>query len=217
MKKESFERKLFIPRDVEGMPNKEELESARYFERALAPYKEFVGLSLLGSIIAGYSAEGSDIDIHILWDASENPSSISALLKKAYELRRELKEIRGEEVQYDFTFLNINAFQHDLELGKQKGDFDSFVGRALVDLSRLAIGGKIELYRKKFVEAIHHLSQEDQREIFKAIIERLVDADKVRLGKRRERVPELSEAEHEKVLEMRQKMWEKRVKKIWGI
>lgn len=71
---ESFEKKLYIPRDAEGEPNREELKKIREIENILKNHPAFVGLAPFGSIIKGYSKGDSDIDINIIYDSSKTPS-----------------------------------------------------------------------------------------------------------------------------------------------
>ena len=58
---ESFEKKLYTPRDIEGKPNNEALEQLRDIEDYLrgkyfSGDKKLIGVASMGSIVSGYSA-----------------------------------------------------------------------------------------------------------------------------------------------------------------
>lgn len=105
---ESFEKKLYTPRDIEGEPNIEELRQIKELERVLEQHPKFVGLALIGSIAQGYSIESSDIDVNVLFDTpiyytAEAKEQFTGLYKSAQD-----KFQQGSRKEISMGFQNIN-------------------------------------------------------------------------------------------------------------
>src|SRR3989344_5864417 len=98
MNPESFEKKLYDPKDIEDVPNTRALELIREIEDKFNGNPAFVGIVPRGSMVHGYSTEKSDLDILVLFDSSKIQTNID---DKSFQ--RDYIE-RGVQ----FFFLNIN-------------------------------------------------------------------------------------------------------------
>lgn len=70
MNPESFEKKIYIPRDIEGESLTQELAEVRQIEAKFDNVPEFISIVGEGSIFKGYNVETSDIDLVLLYDSS---------------------------------------------------------------------------------------------------------------------------------------------------
>ncbi|MDP3726202.1 MAG: hypothetical protein Q8R36_03315 [bacterium] len=220
MKPESFTKKLFIARDVEGKPNDKELIALREVEKQLSQDPLFIGLAPFGSVVGGYSTEQSDVDVYILEDylpaQRESP---------AEKLRNELITTKLDEIakrlhihiHFIITHINPEIMLQNLALGIERGNPCAYIETQLAEMSRLVTGKKINKYRKIIADELQKLSPEQQQQVANNIIESLVRRDVMSFSKRERRIPELTEEDHQRILNEREKMWTKRVKTIWNI
>lgn len=211
MNPESFEKKLYIPRDVEGNPNKEDLAFLHFLQERLSKKKGFVGIALFGSVVSGYSIEESDIDIYMLYDDPEGFGG-----KIVLDLRKNIQDAMKEQSR---TFhllchnINFDFLMHYIETDVESPQLVTELGV----MSRLVLGKKIDAYRERFVAEIQKLSSEQRDILRNAIIENLANKDDLSLRKRVERLPDLSGSEHQDILQRRKEMWEKRVRNILNL
>ncbi|MGA2418173.1 MAG: nucleotidyltransferase domain-containing protein [Candidatus Staskawiczbacteria bacterium] len=203
--RERMETKLFLARDIEGEPNKEDLEKIRELEDALKKFNSFIGIGIFGSTMSGYENENSDLDIDIFYDSS---------LQTASE-KEKFKDL-CEELAKKF---NIHVLRVDLNI--YSTDAKNYKSEALMTklfrMSRMVTGQKVGKYRSLFSERIRRFSEDEQKYITDKLMEILLSLDEASLEKREERLPGITTEEHEEILNERKEMWRKRVKKIWGI
>ncbi|TSC95072.1 MAG: hypothetical protein CEN87_84 [Parcubacteria group bacterium Licking1014_1] len=216
--KQESEQKLYIIRDIEGQPNREELEIVREIEKKLSKHPSFIGLALFGSVISGVSTESSDIDLYVLCDESKFKDEKDYLdfTKTLKNTSIEQSERSNKKIQAILEIVTIEGIIAEIKRYFE-GYINYFPETILADMSRLTTGKKIGKYRKAISEELHKLPVKNQREAGEKITESIVRRDILSLGKRMERIPELSKQEHREVLEKRKEMWQKRVKKVWGL
>lgn len=223
--KERMETKLYLPRDVEGKPNKEELKIVGKIEKELSKYPSFIGVALLGSVVTGYNnsdgepdygdegKQESDIDMLLLFDRNKITSGyeFDDIDANNFKLAVDLEQEHGKRIHFAYLVINTDEIK-----GKLK-NLEGFPVVTLADMSRLVTGKKINEYRKPIVEEIKKLSPEEKKEFVDILTQYLFDIDTPSLEKRKERMPDLTLEEHKDILEARKEMWRKRVQKIWGI
>ncbi len=214
MKSESFEKKLYIVRDIEGAPNYQELKMIRQLEERLAKDESFVGIAPFGSVVGGYSTEKSDLDLYVLYD---NPdiTKIDDLGKDVDVWEQEMKEA-GRKAQVLFENINSELVIQELREGAAYDNF-GLVARKLAEMIRVVTGKKIEHYRKIISAELNTLTPEQKNELAEEVVDSIIRREQLGLRKKKERMSELSEADHQKIMDERTKMWRKRVQKIWNI
>lgn len=220
MKPESFEKKLYIARDIEGGPNERKLAALRELDKRLAESELFVGLAPFGSVVSGYSTEESDLDIYALYSYPKG-ASLDFWQNTREKIRKIESEIEKEQkIKIHLISKNINPqFVIDnIKLGAEsKNNPGEFVETELAEMSRVVTGKKIDQCRKIISEKLQELSVEQKQQLANSIVDSLVRRDAMSLPKRVKRMKDLSEEEHQSILAERKKMWRERVKKIWGL
>lgn len=224
MQRESFEKKLFILRNIEGDPNHRELAIIRQLEDELRDNKTFIGIAPFGSVVGGYSTEKSDIDLFLLFDSSKAIDVGQEGIDNSEELYKkvdawEKKVWKSERININTIFRNINPQHiiHDLELGIKRGDPGEFISTIPADMSRVITGNKINQYRKVITEALNALTADQRKKLVDEIMGSLVRSDERSLQKRLDRMPALSVDEHLEIMGKREQMWWDRVQKIWNL
>lgn len=212
------ETKLYIPRDVEGKPSREELQTIKEAEKKLSKIPGFVGLAPFGSVVSGYENNASDIDLGILYDSQKDANAYKLLDEYRKTVSEELSKNSKREVNFGLIDINTKNLIEDLNtaLASQKEITNSPWVR-LADMSMLVTGKKIEKQREIIKQELLRLSLEQQQEIASQIMNVLESWDNFSLTKRKERIPELSEQEHQEIMEKRKEMWKHRVEKVWGL
>lgn len=232
MNPEQFEqesyRKLYVARNVEGEPNREELKVIKNIEKALSKNPNFIGIAPFGSVVGGYKAipeynettretEGSDLDIHVLYDGAysdeNNPIEDDVREACATETARS-----GISIHKTYEPVSIEKVSADLKrhFSEEKTSYSSCMGM-LASLSRVVTGKKVDDYRGKIIKILADLSSEQQDEVAEDITEDLAQEDQLSLAKRIGRLPAISEEEHHNILNERRQMWLGRVLKIWKL
>jgi len=213
MRPESFGEKLYIPRDIKGKPNKEELDTTRSLEEKLQQHESFVGLAPFGSWMSGYSSGKSDVDFYVLYDsAHESPEDFKNFLKQT---EKELQSWRGKSVHCMAYDANPDSIIRDVPKGVT-GQYDPYVHR-LQAMTRMVTGKKINEYRKETAEKLHQLAPEEQQTIANEIFLSLSNSDAESFGKRSKRMPNVSEEDQLEVLKNRRDKWVKRIEQCWDI
>ncbi len=220
MKPESFEKKLYIARNVEGEPNEQKLAILRELEKRLAEEESFVGLAPFGSAVGGYSTEESDLDVYALYDFPKG-----APLDFWRNVHQEIKKIKLEiekeqKIKIHLISTNINPqfIIDNIKLGvESKNNPGEFVGTELAEMSRIVTGKKIDQCRKVISDKLQELPAEQKQQLADSVVESLTRRDIMSLSKRIKRMNNLSEENHQKILEERKKMWRDRVSKIWRL
>lgn len=215
MKPEFIENKLYTARDIEGEPNFKELEMIRQLEDRLNKNESFVGIAPFGSMVSGYSTAESDIDIFVLYD-DPGITKIDNLEEQAELWEREIKR-SGIDADILFQNINLKLILQDLRVGIKLGRPHEFISPALTQLSRVVTGKRIEHYRRIVSAELQKLTSEQKEKVIDVIVERLVRRDELSLYKRKKRMPELSEEDHQRILEARATKWRKRVQKVWSL
>jgi predicted nucleotidyltransferase len=215
MKPESFKQKLYIPRNVEGEPNEQELIVIRELEKRLAGEESFVGLAPFGSVVNGYSLKDSDFDFYILCDWPKGTSF--SVAERTSNIIKAFKREKGIEMHFIYRNVNPELVLSDLEHGIGKNNPGEFVGAVLAEMSRLVTGKKINQYRKIISEKLRELPAEQKQELAISILDNLASGEALSLFKRSKRIGGISKEEHLIILEERKEMWRKRVAKIWNL
>ncbi|MBI2035803.1 MAG: nucleotidyltransferase domain-containing protein [Candidatus Liptonbacteria bacterium] len=206
MKPESFEGKLYNPRDVEGKPNTEALEQLRDVEKDLKNNPAFIGIVPGGSRIKGYSIEGSDIDVLILFDSSKIDSE-----KDKNDF---LTEYSFKGFQFLFLDVNLEKLLPDLQLDP-RGDGMGAVIQRMAALTELVSGHQVGDYRNAIKQSYNQLSK-DARDIVKnRAVDLLMDKEEYAARKIEKRMAD--KLNKDSFLEQRRKLWEERYEQIWGM
>jgi predicted nucleotidyltransferase len=206
---ESFEKKLFIPRDAEGNPNTEALQEVREIEGRLEAHQAFVGVQIFGSTLGGYSIESSDLDIKILYDAAESESEIEGQLATIMNsvIAETLNDPSRKQVRYRTSNINIDLMISDLESNNPAGIITAS------DLFFKVAGKRIENYRQRFADFVRTLPQEERARIEEQILNEIMSRELEKLPKLEERIPE-ARANRETWLRARMALWAKRIEQL---
>lgn len=211
MNPESFEKKIYIPRDIDGEPRIQELTEVRQIEAKFDDFPEFVSVVGEGSIFKGYSVETSDIDLVLLYDSSDRKYNSDEyweqrreLSETAKKIKEEIWEQRKEEKQRprNITFRLIDVNQDILENQFKRKRYDQ-----LAYLLKLSTGKKIESYRSYWIKKINSLPEDEKVQVVEKLTEILnsSDFDPETLS---DRVPTL---EKENLFKARRNLWKKRI------
>lgn len=213
-----FENKLYIARDVEGEPNRDDLEIIRGLEERLSEEKSFVGIAPFGSVVGGYSTKESDIDLYVLYDSNDVVEFLR-LKESCEEYKNSIWDKIQKKLQIIFTNVDPQMIIEDLKRGVKPNNPGESISTSndLVEMTRVVTGKKIDVHRNGIREEIKKLSSEQQQKLSESVLDSLYRREVLSLKKRQERFSDLSEDEHEGILEERRKLWRKRIEKIWGI
>ncbi|HEY4493910.1 MAG TPA: hypothetical protein VJB95_00550 [Candidatus Paceibacterota bacterium] len=215
MNPDAFTKKLYIPRNFEGKPNKRELAVLRKLEDELSNDLHFVGLVPHGSTVAGYSTLNSDLDVIAMHDCWE-PEGEGKYVVKMLDTAKKITLKTGVPIHLVPTNVNIIKTQELNYLDgfdREKKLFE--IVHILGVLTRLAIGGKVEQYRKAYIVWLKGLSVEKRKTIKTDLLALLFKRDDQSVAKRSQRIKDPEELTT--ILDERKDMWEKRVAKIWGL
>jgi hypothetical protein len=81
----------------------------------------------------------------------------------------------------------------------------------------IVTGRKIDKYREVIKKALQIFPLDQQKEIINNVVLWIGEGENTSLVKRKERMPGLSEQDHQEIIEKRKAMWKHRVEKILGI
>ncbi|MEK7083003.1 MAG: hypothetical protein AAB972_02430 [Patescibacteria group bacterium] len=212
MKFESFEKKLYIPRDVEGKPNKEALEEIRELEKQFAKSPMFVGIAPTGSMVEGYSTVSSDIDIHILFDAT--PDNEDKVYNELREIALESQRVRKQEGKRDLgdIYENINPETTWREF--KNGDSAPLVA-ILSELTRIVIGDKIDRYRQIYKEELHKIPIRKRKQVLDGVANFLAQSEEPSSIKRITRI--ISDKSKTEIFYKRRDLWKRRIDALWFV
>lgn len=203
MNQESFEKKLYIPRNIEGKPNTEALGVIREIDEKFKDNPAFVGVVPKGSVVHGYSNEKSDVDMLILYDSSKG--GIVDGIRNKFAL--------------EFIDKNIHAMYSDVNPEDILRNFDhsnsDWIARLLADMTQMVTGDKIDFYRNLFAKKLNEIPSENQEKIKSRVLKLLMDKEKYSMEKATKRVPEL-EGKKEELIAARRKLWEDRFEQVWS-
>ena len=235
-RKKRMETKLYISRDIEGKPNREELMVIRKIEERLSHYSAFIGIGLFGSTVSGYSRDPglyeydnstdqviqSDLDIIVFYNYDLNESFQKNIIERDINDYYSHYLKHGKKMHIIFKGFPINEIKREINDFKIEGLYNfnfsvsstrDFVINATTSIS----GNRIEEYREIIREQLEKLPDFSKQVVVENILTELSREDINSMRKRRIRMPELTEEDHRKILEKREEMWRKRIKKIWGI
>lgn len=218
MNLESFEKKLIIPRDIEGNINERELRAIDQIAEELKNEKSIVGIMPFGSSILGYKKPDSDLDIEVLYDTylvpeenSGNDDLSKERLEKVCEgIKAEILKNKGLEVNFSFIDLRFNRMIEDI-----KGGYWKDHSLSIAWLCRFGRGPKIEEYRKQLSGYFEKLAEDRKVDVAHFVAVTIMACEEPSLLHLCERVPEYASKEKE-LAEERTKMWEERVKKLFN-
>lgn len=205
-----FERELFIPRNARGETNEAALDFADEVANAFSRYPCFVGVTLRGSNIRGYSTPDSDIDVNIWYDSKDPAYTVDDL---------------------DLMFGKLNTMKRNKKLDVhirwcdmrgESGDVADLVGsqRPYAALCELTFGPRIEEYRTKLAGNLKRLDPERRSEALRRILIDLLYYETTRVPDMKDRIPEfrnLSAGELERIMNKRKTMWEARIREVFEI
>lgn len=218
MNPESFEKKLFLARDIEGNPNYQEFKTIRLLETELSKDESFVGIAPFGSKMEGHSEQNkSDTDVLVLFDSGDNGKTGDRynLLNKINIWKNEDEKNRLEihPIPRD---INIKELTLCLEQGLKEDYFESRLITALAGMSKIVTGNKINNYRKLIAEKLNLLSLEKKEELADRIIKNIMRNEHMSFPKKETRLENLK-INYWKIYDERKKMWKNRVQKIWNL
>lgn len=213
MRPESFSEKLYIPRNIEGEPNKESLGITRIIEERLQTNESFVGLAPFGSWVSGYSHDRSDIDLYVLYDSSlPGNSELAPLLQ---EVEKELEEKKGRRIHLISFDINPDLIIGDITKGYFSGDHP--YSSSLQAMTRVVTGETIARYRREIAEKLDKLSSQERQAAAYEIFRSLSVSDAESFGKRSKRMKDFSEEELLGILEKRRQAWARRIEQFYGV
>lgn len=223
--------KLYVSRNVEGAPNKEEMRELKELDQEFAkhPSYSYIGAAPFGSAVGGYKPVGnrdlknffnklSDVDITVMYDSDKIEDNETRLLAFAYFAQvciEKGRESRGRKIiSPDIIGVSLDSITKDIR---------NFSGGGLSSCDILAkmtfafVGNKINEYREIIARELQKLEPDLQQEAANIITETLAEGDLHSLEKRTKRMRQTSKEQHEEILRERKRMWQKRVQNIWGI
>ena len=200
-----FDEELFIPRNVYGELNDDVLSFSDDIVHRFSKHKFFVGVTLRGSQIRGYSLPDSDADIRILYDSSDPSYSVEKLDSIFDEIQTKPKKV------------SVKLFWCDMG-GPDAGLSGEHLGyNALCELS---FGSRVEEYRKRFSESLKALSKEKRTQVLQEILLDLLYYETSRIPVLKERIPEfaaLSQMQVSAIMQKRKTMWEERIREVFEL
>ena len=190
MKLESFNNNLYIPRNVEGEPNRELLDITRAMEETLQQNESFVGLAPFGSWMSGYSNEKSDIDLYVLYDSVHQ--SRVAFESFLNTVEKELEAARGRRIHCKAFDVNPDLVIADIP--RDVDGCNPYVHR-IQAMTRIVTGKKIDHYRGELAQKLHRLTPAEQQAVSNDTFRSLSNSDAESFGKRKKRMFDFSEEE----------------------
>ena len=219
MNPESFKKKLYIPRDLEGETNTKELSFLHKLEKEISDkFPSFVSLAPFGSAVTGYKTETSDLDVHALYDFPR-VGMFAERGENEYvrHLRANADKIAAEE-KIEMHFLPVNISPDKLRYLQEDTDKNNeSLGILFAFLTRMNTGQKINEYRKNFLAWLNEQSIERKEKIKKEMIRYFSKMDSLGLPKKKDRLSNISEAELSEISTKRLEMWRKHIKEIWSL
>ena len=172
-------RKLVNARDVEGEPllvaprddvsrGSEIHEFVRTMQRELSATEGFIGLSLLGSATRGHMAADSDIDTMLFVDETVSPNVAARTLKRFDIETNEMRRTGIISRKVDRSMANLQPDAIKKLLNKSSAELDAdpearFMYWGVANLCGLAVGPRVEEYRKMIGVMIGDLPEERRR------------------------------------------------------
>lgn len=234
MVSESFRQeageKLYIARDIEGEPTREEIKIVRNIEKSLSDNPDFIGLAINGSTLEGYtdnsSGQPSDIDLYVLRRNNETGERFGTLKDKVKSTCEQQTKATGKEIHLfdapvspEQTKDFLQAFYIDGHVGGLNGR--PYFGKGsindLIVLTQIITGHEADKYRKEIKEKIDEMTDVQKQKLADNAADTFATGDSWSLPKRMKRHPDLSEEEHRQIMQQRKEMWRNRFKKVWGM
>lgn len=207
-----YYNKLYLMRDTEGEPNKEQLDIIRDIETQLKKYDFFVGISPFGSTTKGYNNETSDLDIYIIIKDQEDGMD---------EFNKHISKIE-KKAKNDSPYLHIFVDQIDMEFVKDNLHTPYYadgVGRTgihmIADLCRITTGKKIDELRLDVIKLIEEYPPEEKDRLKERLATYLTKEDMSSVEKIKNR--NTGNFDEKKYIDSRKEMWLQRVEKTLGI
>lgn len=201
MSKESFETKIYNPRDIEGEPNTRALDLVHELEEKFKANPAFVGIAPKGSQFHGYNENYSDVDVIILFDSSKiQQESDNNSFTTGYALDKD------KPVHFFYRDVNLENILHSLD-----SDPD-FVTIAI--LTQMVTGKEINFYRDQISSKFKELSSDNLNKIKKRVVDYLIEKESYEINKAVHRIPDL-ESKEKQILIKRRRLWENRFDQIW--
>ncbi len=227
-----METKLYIARDIEGNPNREDLRAIREIEEELKKHPCFIGIAPFGSTMRGYGENypvykrihGTDLDITIIYN--DEKLSNKEIIKFHNQVTHSIANINlKRHVHVSFCGLSDKKIEKDIESIKKIENQasnpqhleNSHLIKFLYNASMACSGNKIEEYREEIREKLNKLPAHVKKMTLHSLLKKIFYVEEMSVGKRKRRLPKLAESDHAKIIEQRIIMWRKRIKKIWGL
>jgi hypothetical protein len=207
--KERFSRKLYNPRNIEGVAKKEVFEIVEIIYRTLADEKEFVGVAPFGSSVNGYSTRASDIDVRLYLELPDIPKDLKIrmllgldvddFLIRSGENHARTKELTEKAIkaleQMNFDISNIHVLPFVLSKAEniiriQKGLNEEGDAEIIGALFRIVKGGRIKEFRDSAIEQLKKLSEEERNRQVELIAQALSQSELMSFHKINDRTDE---------------------------
>jgi predicted nucleotidyltransferase len=204
-----FSKKLYHATDIEGRKNTEVIKTLRELQTELEKFPEFVGLSLYGSTMKGYSEEESDIDFAILYDERKSDSPIN-LLKAACDFIGKNNKIKLSPFPIG---LNTELIKKLLASPERSNIFEGIQRAKMIFYN--TIGNRAKAYRSEIVKIIESFNPQIKEMLIKELIMHLQAIEETTRSKLNERAG-FDQATLDTAIRARKQLWEKRVRKFFS-
>lgn len=205
---EKREDQLFIPRNLEGEPNWEIFDTADALEGLLSKYPWFIGLTIYGSKMLGYSNKDSDLDIGVFYDSKE--IKLGNLLQDIGMSKNNLPAI---------SKINVDIKTYDLARNRMADLIKGQDGLGYLTFSLFCgpvKGPRVKEYRDALKVEVENLSEQKRKQFIEDLGDMLGSMDRQNHSERKERGLDTTENDIE-VSPARQELWKKRALKALGI
>ncbi len=242
---DKLEKNLFILSDSDGSRNLEVSKVVRLMQRELGSQEAFIGLAPLGSSTVGYATREkhgehnaeSDLDIAVFYDSSIDLHA-EKKLEKIFSREHRLAIKDGT-----YTFpshlpgthrhdLNMDLMRNVLNRAEENPEERGRVIRALVSLSGLAVGPRIDEYRRLIGEEMDKMPRKDRDTLIVAMGHLLVrrdrsrekdsgltqiDDDNLKFKLDERMLKEVPKERVREIMEAREDLWQRRIFKVFGL
>ncbi len=216
-----FMKKLYITKDTEGKRNKEIIDAVKeLYEELEEQDPKIVGIAPYGSVVRGYNVKGkSDLDVRVLYDDPEevnekewevNNKIITDETQKAFDKIHKQKDLPPTEIAADL--LNINP-----ELTDRRGNLNYYRNiEAYAPIFLVVTGKKIDYYREYWAKRVSEMSEDKRNKFINNSVHWLTHYAEFNPYKLAERA-HISREKLGEIMDAREELWRKRVKRLLKI
>lgn len=203
---ESAKKKLFNPRDIEGSPNIEIFENSQLISKGLSKYPEFVGLTLHGSRLKGYSTPESDTDVSLWVHTKMTHDAEDVMLKDFQEITKSLPNYGEGPVQ----ILYINPEKMKILVENAAGGSGGQLRDFLIGPS---IGPHIEEYKQILKQEFQNLNGDQQEVFLNTLADDMIGYEELKEKTVKARVQD-TEDKFDEILSARRELWKKHISRM---